>query len=423
MKININHLAKMEGHASFRGELENGNIKQAKIITEEGARLIEGCLKGKSLFDAHVITMRICGICPIVHNLAAICAMENALGVKVDAATVNLRKMMELAQLIHSHAMHLFFLSLPDFLNFNESISLIKKYPKEAQIALDLREFGNSVNQVIGGRAIHPLNNWIGGFKVWPKKKDIRQLAVMAKKVLPDAIGLANFFAKLPYPKFERKIQFVSLAHPQEYAIYDGQVMAGTGKKYSAAEFYKKLQEVEEQGAMAKRALWGSDHFMVGALARINNHGSQLNVESRHIWRRVHGSKKVFNPFYNVLAQAVEVVHCIEEIQKIAPAYAPPNRRATAGRQNLGKIKIRAGRGLAAVEAPRGILFHYYEIDNRGRIVKANIITPTVMFLGNLEDDLSAYLPETVKMTESQRRNKIRMLIRAYDPCISCATH
>ena len=223
MKIQINHLAKMEGHASFIGALENGDVTQAKIITEEGVRLVEGCLKGKSLYDAHVITMRICGICPIVHNLAAIKAMENALNVRVSLKTVSLRKLMELGQLIHSHSMHLFFLSLPDFLNNNETVKLIKKYPKEAKMAMSLREFGNQVNQIIGGRAIHPLNNWIGGFKVLPNKKEIIELSKQSENALKEAIHLAEFFSKLKYPKFERKSRYFAV-RGKRYNMLHGEI-------------------------------------------------------------------------------------------------------------------------------------------------------------------------------------------------------
>ena len=422
MKITINHLARMEGHASFIGALENGDLSQAKIITEEGIRLVEGCLKQKSMFDAHVITMRICGICPIVHNLAAIKAMENAMKVKVSLQTVKLRQLMELSQLIHSHAMHLYFLSLPDFLGNAVTERLMKKFPQEAQLALRLRAFGNRVNELIGGRSIHPLNNWIGGFKVTPPQSALTEIQTQINEALADAVKLAKFFAKLKYPKFERPTAFASLDSRQNYAIYDGQISisAGAGRpfsrRYSSREFYDKIQEVEEAGSLAKRAVWSNQHFMVGALARVNNHGHKLNAAAKKIWRAVHGSATVCNPFYNILAQAVEIVHCVEEMEKITG-------KLKIKKEAPVKFKIRAGEGIATVEAPRGILLHYYQIDAKARIVRADIITPTVMFLGNLEDDLGVYLPQTKKMTTSQRVNKIRMLIRAYDPCISCATH
>jgi coenzyme F420-reducing hydrogenase alpha subunit len=424
MKIEINHLAKMEGHASFIGALEEGNISQAKIITEEGVRLVEGCLKGKSLFDAHVITMRICGICPIVHNLASIKAMENALDVKVSQQTVQLRKLMELGQLIHSHSMHLFFLSLPDFFAYDDTRDLLKKYPKEAQVAVRLREFGNLINDIIGGRAIHPLNNWIGGFKVTPDKKKIQDLRIRVESAFKDALALAGFFAKQDYPKFVRKTEFLSLTQPDEYAIYDGRIMTSEGWEYKPMPFFQKMQEVEEKGAMAKRALWYDSHFMVGALARVNNHGDKLNKEAKKIWQKASTGKKVYNSFYNVLAQAVEVVHCVEEVSRIIKDLKLPSTRLGTGRTEKPKeIKIVAGKGIAAVEAPRGILIHYYEVNRYGKISKAEVITPTVMFLGNLEDDLAKYLPKIKDLSENKQRNLIKRLIRAYDPCISCATH
>nr|MBT5942164.1 hypothetical protein [bacterium] len=416
MKIEINHLAKMEGHASFLGALEEGNIAQAKIITEEGVRLVEGCLLGKSMYDAHIITMRICGICPIVHNLTAIKAMEDALDIKVSAQTIRLRKLMELAQLIHSHSMHLYFLSLPDFVNNEETLKLLKRYPKQAQIALRLREFGNSLNEVIGGRAIHPINNWLGGFKVTPKEDELKEIEDNLKSILKDAIIQAKFFAKLKYPKFNRETEFVTLSSDKEYAIYDGKIMTSNGMKYRVTEFNRKMQEVDDGEAMAKRALWYNSHFMVGALARVNNHGNLLNKEAKAIWQKTHKKKKVFNTYYNVLAQAVEVVHCVEEVENILKSLNVKKEKPV-------KYKVKAGIGIASVEAPRGILIHRYEIDSKGRIKQADVITPTVMFLGNLEDDLAKLLPSIKSLTPKATRNRIRTLIRAYDPCISCATH
>jgi len=386
MKIEINHLAKMEGHASFLGALESGNLSEAKIITEEGVRLVEGCLIGKSMYNAHVITMRICGICPIVHNLTAIKAMENALNVKVSTQTIKLRKLMELAQLIHSHSMHLYFLSLPDFVKNEETIKLLKKYSGLSQVALRLREFGNRLNEIIGGRAIHPLNNWIGGFKVTPNKVELNELRKEIDERLKDAVRLAKFFTKLKYPNFKRETEFITLSDEKEYAIYDGEIMTSNKKRYGLNEFYNKMNEVEESGAMAKRALWYDSHFMVGALARVNNHGYLLNKEARNIWYKVHKNKKVYNTYYNVLAQAVEVVHCIEEVSKILDNFKLKEEKPV-------KYSIKASKGIASVEAPRGILIHYYEIDSQGRIKRADVITPTVMFLGNLEDDLATLLP------------------------------
>lgn len=415
-KIQINHLARMEGHASFMGALENGDIAKAKIITEEGVRLIEGCLKGKSLYDAHVITMRICGICPTVHNLTAIKAMENLLDVKVSQQTIQLRKLMELGQLIHSHAMHLFFMSLPDFFDYDDTRNLIKKYPREAQLAIRVRDFGNLINEVIGGRVIHPLNNWIGGFKVMPDKKEIENLKLKTEDALKDAISLARFFIKLKYPKFERKTEYISLTDMDEYAIYDGKLMTSDGFEYHIMKFYQKVQEVEEKGALAKRAVWFDTHFMVGALARINNHSEKLNKEAKKLWQKACGQKKVYNPFYNIFAQAVEIVHCLEEVEKIVKDLILRDEKPI-------EHKVKAGQGIAAVEAPRGVLIHYFEVNRLGKIARADVITPTVMFLGNLEDDLAVYLPQTKKMSESSRRSKIKMLIRAYDPCISCVTH
>ena len=409
----------MEGHGNFVGQLNKGNVASAKIEALEGARLIEGILLGRKYYDAPIITCRICGICPVVHNLNAIEAMEKALGVKVAPSVLRLRKLMEQAQNIHSHGLHLFFLSAPDFYNIANTLKLVEKFPKQAQAALRLRDFGVQLVRVLGGRTVHPIASVVGGFKVWPKKDELKKLLADSEDRLKDALLLADFFLKLKYPKFSRHTNYVSLYHSKEYGFYQGKIKTSEGQMHSVHEFYKKIREFQRAWSPGiKRVHYTEKAYMIGALARVNNNHKQLNKEAKKVLKKSGLKLPVYNNFYNVLAQSIELVHSVEECEKLLKQTLKNYKEVP-----LIKVKAKAGKGESAMEAPRGILYDYYELDKEGRIVDCNIITPTAQSLDNLEADLTEYLLDTKKMSAKQREQKIKTLIRAYDPCISCATH
>ncbi|MGC9049096.1 MAG: Ni/Fe hydrogenase subunit alpha [Patescibacteria group bacterium] len=419
MKIKIKHISRIEGHAGFIGHLLNGNVKKAKIEIEEGARLIEGILVGRHFSEAPIITARICGICPVIHNLTSIKAIENALNIKVRKDVILARKLMLAGQIIQSHTLHLFFLSLPDFLNYSTDLSQIKKYPLQTEEALEIREFANKIIETIGGRAIHPITTEIGGFKKYPTRVELKNLFQQANRILPKAVDLAIFFKNLKYPDFYRAANFVSLTNLSEYAFYEGKIKIQNSKsKIQGPEFFlKQIQEIQE--GVVKRVKYDQQVYMLGALARLNNNADQLNKEAKKILKKLNKKRPINNIFYNIFAQAVEVVHFVAECQKLLKTLM----RMRMNTNLRAKFKVKAGQGLAACEAPRGTLFHYYEINNKGLITKCNIITPTAQFLNNLEEDLKVWLPKVKKLSKRERERRIKMLIRTYDPCITCATH
>lgn len=432
MKIAINHLAKMEGHADFVAEILKGDVRSAKIITTEGARLIEGILIGRHFSEAPIITARICGICPVVHNLAAIKTLERAFKIKPSAQTVKLRQLMNFAQVIHSHALHLFFLSLPDFFGIENDLELVKKYPKETASAMAVREWALKVIEVIGGRAVHPIASEVGGFKVLPSKKQLADLLNQFNPIFKKALDLVNLTLKIKYPRFKRATQFVSLFNEKEYAFYDGHLkILDLNKKtkiIDAEKYGKSIKEIEEPYRAAKSAKLDGRPFMVGALARLNNNASQLNPLAAGIFKGLRWSWPQYNVFYNIVAQAIEVVHCLEEAKKLLkdlsqnlkPEESQNEKlKVIAGANPLGKETV----GVDAIEAPRGTLYHHYQVDKDGYLTDCQIITPTVCFLKNLEADIAAYIPNVMKLSPKKRAIKIRALIRAYDPCIACATH
>lgn len=419
MDIKINHIAKMEGHAGFMASVIHGDVKSAKLEVQEGIRLIEGVLIGRHYADMPIIAQRICGICPVVHNLTAIKALERAMGVTVAPETKKLRAVMELGQIIHSHALHLFFLSLADFLDMDSDIQLISDYPAETKIAVRLREFGMDIVRVIGGRVIHPLTNEVGGFKKAPDAEALRKIVADSEKILQDALALGEFFKTIKIPDFQRETEYVCLGKKSQYAIYDGDIISSRHLHIPVETFEQDFRELQKQNEVIKKVEHDGQSYMVGAIARVNINRQKLNPQASRYLDGLNFTFPDYNPFHNILCQMVEVIHCIEESNKLIKELL---------NSDLNKVvtqpyEIKAGVGVAAVEAPRGTLYYHVDVDGKGYVKNVNIITPTAQFLANLEDDIAEYIKEIINLKDEDKQKKLRGFIRAYDPCISCAVH
>jgi sulfhydrogenase subunit alpha len=419
MKIKINHIAKMEGHAGFMASVLEGDVKSAKLEVQEGIRLIEGVLIGREFRDMPVVAQRICGICPVVHNLTSIKSIENAMRVSVSPETEKLRAVMELGQFIHSHALHLFFLSLADFLDMENDIKLVKKYPEEAQKAIAIREHGMDIVRTIGGRVVHPLTNEVGGFKKFPDPEAIRQIVAKTSSVLEAALFLGDFFKTIKVSDFSRETEYVAIHKNGEYAIYDGDIVSDQGLHIPVGSFESNFHELQKQKEIIKRVEHNGKSYMIGAIARININRSKLRPKAVAYLSSLKWNFPNYNPFNNILSQMTEVIHSIEESEKLIKELL----HSDLGQVVTKPYEIREGSGAAAVEAPRGTLYYHVDVDSKGYIKNVNIITPTAQFLSNLEDDIAAYIPEILNLSEKEKEKKLRAFIRAYDPCISCAVH
>jgi sulfhydrogenase subunit alpha len=419
MNIKINHIAKMEGHTGFMASVIDGDVKSAKLQVQEGIRLIEGVLTGREYRDMPLIAQRICGICPVVHNLTSIKALENAMGVSVTRETEKLRTLLEYAQFIHSHSLHLFFLSLADFLDMDNDIELINKYPLEAKKAITLREYGLEIVKVVGGRSVHPLTNEVGGFKKAPDREAMKKLVSDSEGVLKIALELGAFFRGIKIPDFSRETEHVSLDKKGEYAVYDGDVISSRGLRISVEKFEANFLELQKQQEVIKRVEYDGKSYMVGAIARINNNRSKLREQASEYLKSLRWSFPDHNPFHNILAQMVEVIHSIEESKRIMMELLNSDLDEVLTKEYV----VREGEGSAAVEAPRGTLYYHVDVDAKGYIKNVNIITPTAQVLSNLEDDIAEYIPQILKLQKAEQEKKLRAFIRAYDPCISCAVH
>jgi coenzyme F420-reducing hydrogenase alpha subunit len=420
MNIKINHIAKIEGHTGFMASVLQGDVKSAKFEVQEGVRLIEGILIGRHYKDMPVIAQRICGICPVVHNLTSIKAIENAMKIEVSEETKKLRRVMEHAQFIHSHALHLFFLSLADFLDIENDLQLVKEYPEETKKAVKIREYGMEIIKVIGGRVVHPLTNEVGGFKKVPTAEEIQHLIVKGEEILPVVLELAAFFKTIKIPNFSRPTEYISLRTKGEYAIYDGSVVSNKGLSIDTQQFEENFHEFQRPKEIIKRVQRdGKTSYMVGAIARINNNHEKLNINANKYLQSLEFNMPDYNPFHNVLYQMVEVIHCVEDSVKLLRELSHANLENAVTKE----YKIQEGSAVAAVEAPRGTLYYWVDIDAKGYIKNVNIITPTAQFLTHLEDDIAAFIPGILDKDEKAMERKMRAFIRAYDPCISCAVH
>jgi len=409
----------MEGHTGFMASVIHGDVKSAKLEVKEGIRLIEGVLIGRDYRDMPVVAQRICGICPVVHNITSIKAIENAMGVTVTPETKKLRTLMEYAQIIHSHALHLFFLSLADFLDMDNDIKLMQDYPEEAKMAIKVREYGMSIVKVIGGRVVHPLTNEVGGFKKAPDTEELRKILVESDEILKTVLKLGEFFKTIKIPDFSRETEYICLGKNGEYAVYDGDVISSFGLHIQTEKFESNFLELQRQNEIIKRVVHKGKSYMVGAIARLNNSHEKLRPEAAKYLASLGWSFPDYNPFHNILSQMVELIHFVEESKKIISELLNCDLSEVVTKE----YKIREGSGSAAVEAPRGTLYYHVDIDPKGYIRNVNIITPTAQFLSNLEDDVAAYIPEIINLDPKEREKKLRAFIRAYDPCISCAVH
>jgi coenzyme F420-reducing hydrogenase alpha subunit len=420
MNIKINHIAKIEGHTGFMASVIKGDVKSAKFEVQEGIRLIEGVLVGRHYKDMPTIAQRICGICPIVHNLTAIKAIENAMKIETTPETNKLRKVLEHAQFIHSHALHLFFLSLADFLDIENDLDLIKAYPEETIKAVRIREYGMAIVKTLGGRVVHSLTNEVGGFKKVPTVEELRMLILKGEEILPIALELAAFFKTIKTPNFSRPTEYVCLRKKGEYAICEGSVISNKGLNVDAQQFEQNFHEFQRPKEVIKRVERDDkSSYMIGAIARINNNHEQLSYSAREFYKSLEFNLPDYNPFHNVIYQMVEVIHCIEDSIQLLKELTHANLENAITKE----YQVREGSAAAAIEAPRGTLYYWVDIDAKGYIKNVNIITPTAQVLTHLEDDIAAFIPGILEKDEKAMERKMRAFIRAYDPCISCAVH
>ena len=423
LDVEVHHVTRVEGHGNIYVNVRKGIIEKCEWNISEAPRFFEAMVVGRQWSELHHITSRICGICSIGHTLASLRATESAMGITISDQDLKLRKLALHAENMQSHILHLGFLVLPDLMGVGSVIPLASSNPEEVKTVLRLHRNANEMSNLICGRTTHPQRLIPGGFSKIPSIKELTALREKLKDSLPDLQTVAELFKSLAIklPDFMRETEFIALTKPDEYALYDGQLGSTDTGTAPVGEYLSFTNEYVVPTSTAKRAKHVRESYMVGALARLNINYDMLSPLAKKT-AEMFGLKPVcHNPFMNNVAQLVEVVHSVEDsIRLIDELEAAGLQRQPD--YNRPEVKIKAGRGIGAVEVPRGILFHDYTYNEKGVCTKANCIIPTNQNHGNIELDMKALLPKILDKTEKEIELSFEMLVRAYDPCISCST-
>ncbi|WP_305042325.1 Ni/Fe hydrogenase subunit alpha [Geoalkalibacter sp.] len=418
MNIEIKHLARMEGHANLVVDAANGELKECRLEIVESPRFFEVMLKGRHYSDVAPIAARICGVCSVSHTLASLAATENALGVRVSEQTLGLRRLLSYGENLQSHLLHLYFMAVPDYLGVPSILPLAKTRRELVARALRLKKLGNDLVQVIGGRPVHPVTPRVGGFSVLPAAAALKELRRHLVTALGDLEETVALFASFRVPELERDTEYLCLAADAGYPSVGERIISSDGVNAPVHDFAQVVREYFQPHSTAKFARASRDTLMVGPLARYRNAAAQLSPMARKVAAALSLDPSTRNPYQGNLARLTEVVHFFEEAIHLIDSLLLKGLRPESIWVPPG-----GGAGAGAVEAPRGTLFHAYAYDEQGRITSANCIIPTAQNLGNIEADLRALVPGLLHLPQPEITARLEMLIRAYDPCISCSTH
>jgi sulfhydrogenase subunit alpha len=427
MKVNksiqIPHLGRVEGHGGIDIEIENGEVVKVNLDIYEGSRFYEILVMGKNYYEVPSIISRVCAICSVGHTLTSQMAVENAFGLKVTKRTELLRGLLLHGQLIESHSLHIAALVLPDLLGYDGVLSMAKDYAKEVSVGLGLKKLGNAIQELVGGRCIHPINALVGGFGKVPEKNQLLTLKGQLEKGLGDALVVADLLGTINISDYADSPTIFAALEPHDttrYSYLGDTIITSLGERFPVAEFRKICHEGVVKHSHAKQSLYSGKPFMTGSLARINLNGAALLAgKAKEVQEKLIPNLPSQNILHNNLAQMIEMVHSIERAMTLIDLLIEER----LGDQEPLKFEVHAGKGVGAIEVPRGTLYHYYEIDDEGKIIDADIITPTAQNLANCEKDLKVSVGRLMNEPKDYMEFKLEMVARAYDPCISCAVH
>ena len=419
LNINVQYITRVEGHGNILVNAKDGKIEKICLEISEAPRFFEGFMVGRPWYEISHISCRICGICSVGHSTASIRATEEAFGVVPSEQTIMLRKLNLFAEFIQSHILHLYFLSVPDFLNATSAFALIPNNKEAVLRGLKLKKLANDFSAMICGRHVHNLSQVVGGYTKIPNKTDIENILSRLEGALPDLEATVELFKTIKIPEFERETEYISLQSDDEYALYDGFIYSSDTGRHDHKDYRSLTNEFCVPHSTAKHAKANRDSYLVGALARVNNNFQKLSPLAKSIASELNFKPPVYNPYHMNTAQLIETAHCFEESIKLLSELLKKGLK-----DEKPNVKPKAGTGVGAVEVPRGILYHEYTYDSEGILVNANCVIPTGQNLENIELDMKKLVPEIIdKENEEEITKKLEMLVRAYDPCISCSTH
>jgi sulfhydrogenase subunit alpha len=420
--IDVNYLARVEGEGALRVKIEDDQVTDVQLNIFEPPRFFEAFLRWRGYAEVVDIVSRICGICPVAYQMSAVHALEKALGITPPPGVRAVRRLLYLGEWIESHGLHVYMLHAPDFLGYESAIAMAGDPALRPMVERGLRtkKIGNRLMTIIGGREIHPVSVCVGGFYRAPRRSELRALIPELEWGLQAAIETVRWAATLDYPDFTTEYEFVSVSGPDEYPLNEGRIVSSTGLDIAMEDYeqYFVEEHVAHSNALHSHRADTGTNYLVGPLARLNLNFEQLSPRARATAREIGLQLPVKNPFMSLLARALELVHCFDEALQIITHYAEPQpSRTTPPRRGA------ASQGAHATEAPRGLLYHRYQIDENGLISFAKIVPPTSQNLRRMEQDLWQYVPRLLNLPLEAASLACEQLVRSYDPCISCATH
>ena len=420
INVEVAPISRVEGHGDLVLNVKDKKVEKLILRIPESPRFFEAMIVGRKYDEPSHITSRICGICSVAHTCASIKATEAALGIVPTEQTIKLRKLIFHHECVQSNVLHVYFLAAPDFLGVGSVVPLVETHPAVVDIALRTKKMANDMVRMIGGRAVHPIRTVVGGFTKLPTEEEMYQMKEMLRASYPDFEASLEVLKTLNIPDFERETEYLSISDPGEYALYDGNIKSTDGWEIDDQDYLDRINENVVQHSTAKHCWASRDAFMVGALARFNNNYEQLTDNAKKYAKELGMVAPCYNTFMNNIAQFVEIIHSVDDSIRLIDEML---EEGLDEYKAMVDIKPKAGRGAGVVEAPRGLLIHDYTYDDQGRVEKANLIIPTGMNYGNIERDMNALVPDIIDKSEDEIRLACEMMIRAYDPCISCSTH
>lgn len=415
--INVPILARVEGEGALELQIRNQEIESLKLKIYEPPRLFEKFLEGRLYTDVLDFVARICGICPVAYQMSASQAIENCFGIQPTPWIREMRRLFYCGEWLESHSLHIHFLALPDFLGFKSAPEMAKVYPEEVRRGLRLQSFGNELIRLLGGRSVHPVGACVGGFYKTPQHSEINVLLEKAKQKIKDCEELIRWLANLSLPDNTHEFTCVSLYHPTEYPLNEGRIVSDHGLNINIDEFNAYFKEYQVPYSNALHCTLQNKSYLVGPLARVNNCFGHLPLEIHTLLQTLNIHFPSKNMCDSILARAIEIYYCVLESIRILESYQIPTLSHV-------QVKPRTGEGFGCTEAPRGLLWHHYKFDENGYVKLARIVPPTSQNQARIEEDLRVSLHQFgLNKDADTLREYSEMIIRNYDPCISCSTH
>jgi sulfhydrogenase subunit alpha len=418
VRIDLHHLTRVEGHGNIVINMSKGVLEQCDLEIVEAPRFFEAMLRGLPYEQASHLASRICGICAVTHATASLRAVENALGVQNSPQTNLLRLLNLYGEILDSHILHVYMLVAPDLLGVGSVIPLAKSAPDVVLRALRMKKLAGDICGFVCGRHTHPIGMTVGGFTHLPTEEQLINLDERLEDARQDVDATVELFQSLTLPDFERDTEYIALHKDDEYCFMDGEITSTDGGSWSLELYREVTNEFQVAHSTAKHARHQRQSYMVGALARYNINQDKLHSKARSAANALDLGTKMTNPYMNTTAQVVEIVHCVEESIQIIQRLLENGIK----QEEPAKPSRISGGGVGACEAPRGTLYHNYVIKN-DIISDANCVIPTAQNLANIEADMHVLVPSILDRTSDEISQQVEMLVRAYDPCISCSAH